>query len=824
MPTPESLATDAEHGDVAAGTGERIAGYGEPSRGGALDRTGSEELSPREVEVLAAIERRLTKAEVAGELFISVRTVESHVASLRRKLAVDSRAGLIAAARRHKGTVIQLPQNSFVGRDEELTTLRSRVTLARWVTVVGPAGCGKTRLALEVAVADRRVPVVAELEHATADTVVSSVARAIGLDADRSSGLLAACGLALEAQPHLLVLDDCDRVTDTVAGMVRELLARARTLTVLVTSRSPLGGTDETIFSLDPLPVTDDVTAGAVRLFLDRASSAAPTNRFTNADISPVARICHRLDGLPLAIELAAARVRHIPVAELAVRLDDGLHLLDRPGPPDRHRTLEAAFEWTWDLLDDDERLVLSQLAAMPLTFDLQMAEAVTRPGAAGVVLRLLDRSLVSQTLGLHQPSRYKLLDSLRRFVLARADSAVVESARLKHAEYHASLANALATQVRTDDSRALVNQAKRLAPDVAAAIDWAATDQPLLAVSLTRSLSILVEHGGPDLDSLAAIARAARAPAVRAAATVTDVFEIGRAQIYGDLDLLDELAALAIETATDDRSRLAARHLAGWAYAYRDRAASALAHLDVAESLAIECDDLWQLASIRQAKGVVLRRADMDDPAGAFTMFESAAQSYALAGDAMHVNNCRYMMAAAAADAGGRVDEATSLIEQCAAYARAVGNDHELAHATLTRVRLSPSPDDESTLLGVIDVFRASGDLRCLTRSYLLLAGQRPHHDQIPLLERALAIAEDANDRGHQTTVLERLITAHWESGAQQRAASTLGALVKRVGLDTAISRCPPALAATLPQWRTAIAEGQTRGYTTAEGHAEAT
>jgi len=785
-----------------------------------LETVGPEELSPREVEVLVAIGRRLTNAEIARELFISVRTVESHIASLRRKLGVDRRSRLIAIARSRRRPVIELPQNSFVGRDEEVADLRALLARSRWVTVVGPAGCGKTRLALEVAVTDALVPVVAEMEHASSDTVVNSVAHAIGIAAGSSADLLAACGVALDGEPCLLVLDDCDRVTDAVAEMVRELMARARSVTVLATSRSPLGGTDETVYSLDPLPVADDETAAAVQLFLDRVAAAAPAVQFSDADIGAVARICRQLDGLPLAIELAAGRVRHIPIAELAVHLDDGLHLLDRAGPPSRHRTVEAAFDWTWELLDADERLVLSQLAALPRTFDLTLAEAVTGPGTARIVLRLLDRSLVSQTVGVSQPRRYRLLESLRSFVLTRADPIAVHAARLAHAEYHATQAAELARRVRVDDSRTLVDEAKRLAPEVATAIDWASTEHAPLAVSLTRSLAALVEHGGPDVDSLAAIARAARTPTVRAAATASDLFEIGKAQIYGDLDLLDDLASLAIEIATDDRSRLAAHHLAGWADTYQDRTASAVAHLDIAERLAIECDDVWQLASIRQAKGVVLRRQD-DDPAGALTLLESAAETYALAGDAMHVNNCRYMMASAAAASGDRLDEAIAWIEHCEAHARSTGNDHELAHATLTRVALVPSPDNDALLLEASDTFRASGDLRCLTRSYLLLAGQSHRRDQIPLLHEALAVANSANDHTHQATVLERLITAQWETGAHRQAATTLGVLINLVGHDTATNRCPPAMIEQLPLWRIAIAEGRARGHAAPDEHA---
>jgi predicted ATPase len=271
--------------------------------------------------------------------------------------------------------------------------------------------------------------------------------------------------------------------------MVRALMARVPSLTVLATSRSPLGGTDETIYNLDPLPVADGADAAAVRLFLDRASSAAPAVQLSDADLATVTRICGHLDGLPLAIELAAARVRHLPVAELAVRLEEGLHVLGRPGTGSRHRTLEAAFDWTWELLDADEQRVLSQLAAIPRTFDLELAEAVTAPGVARIVLGLLDRSLVSPAAGASQPARYRLLDSLRSFLLARADPTIVRAARRANAEYHDRRAGELARRIRIDDSRPLVQRATPITKEFAAA-DRASAGQPPLAVSSSRSLA----------------------------------------------------------------------------------------------------------------------------------------------------------------------------------------------------------------------------------------------------------------------------------------------------------------------------------------------
>ncbi len=774
---------------------------------------GRNELTSRESAVLAAVERRLSNAEIAAEFHISVRTVESHIASLRRKLGADNRAKLIDAARARRGTAVRVPQNSFVGRDGDLDTVRALLDRERWVTVVGAAGCGKTRLALELAAADGRAPVVVELEHATPGEVAGVVARAIGLGADSTGDLVAACGIALEPQPYLLVLDNCDRVTGAVRELVGRLLVLARSLTVLATSRSPVGGSDETVYPLQPLPVDEHAETGAVRLFLDRARSAAPTVRFSAADGESAARICRRLDGLPLAIELAAARVRHLPVPELAARLDEGFGSLDRAGPDSRHRTLEAAFDWTWDLLDDEERSVLSRLAALPGTFDLELAAAVAGPDADRVVLRLLDRSLVTRDAGTGEPRRFGLLDSLRAFVLLHTATEVRQQVRHAHAGYHATRAAGLAARARTDDSRAAADEVRRVSPEVTAALDWAVANRHELVLPLARALAVLVQQYSPQLGSLDGIARAARDPYVRNAAAATDLLEMGLALCYGDLDLVAGLAARAFELAADDPSRLAAHHLAGFSDAYRHRGRSALAHLDVAERLAEQCAELWQLGSVRQARGIALRGLELDDPHGAMTAFESAMRTFALAGDAMHVNNIRYMMAATAAEAGLRRQEAAAWAEQCAAHARSSGNHHELAHALLTRAALSGGPGVDADLAEAIEVFRAVGDLRCLTRGYLRLAGRSPVREQPPLLEQALDVARRAHDLDHQARALELLIRAHWEAGARDRAAATLGALMVVVGDEPAIGRCPEAMVAELDRWAASIAEGQARG-----------
>jgi predicted ATPase/DNA-binding CsgD family transcriptional regulator len=786
-----------------------------------------QELTARESAVLAAVGRRLNNAEIAAEFVISVRTVESHIASLRRKLGVDSRATLISAARSLRRPVVAVPHNSFVGRGRDLATVQALLAQGRWVTVVGAAGCGKTRLTLELAAAGDRVPVVAELEHATSSDVVGVVARAIGLGADGAGDLVAACGVALAAERYLLVLDNCDRVTDAVGALVSKLLALAGSLTVLATSRSPIGGSDETIYQLFPLGV-DDAAAGvasvgersmgdAVEMFLDRARAAAPTAQFSTDEAALVAGICRRLDGLPLAIELAAARVRHLPLAELASRLNEGFGPLDRSGAENRHRTLEAAFDWTWDLLDDAERRVLARLAALPRTFDLELAEAVTEPGAGAVVLRLLDRSLVSATGFAVEPRRFRLLDSLRAFVLDRTNPDVIGEVRRAHLTFHAALATQLAERARMDDSREAVERAKAICPEVNAALDWAIDDHHELALPLVRALSIGVEQYGPDIDSLESIARAARDRRIRDQASADALLEIGIALCYGDLDLVGELADVALASATDDRERLAAHHLAGYADAYRQRGKSALSHLRIAEQLADERLEIWQLASIRQGKGIALRGSELAEFDAALEAFESAMRTFALAGDAMHVNNARYMMASVAVELDNYRAQAVAWAEECAAYARSTGNDHELAHAVLTRASLDADDDVDAALFDAVRTFREVGDLRCLTRSYLQLAGRRPAAEQPALLEQALDVATRAHDVGHRSATLERLVHAYWESGQQHEAARTLGALSNLIGYGPATSGAPEAMAAELDRWKTAIVEGQARGFSAA-------
>ncbi|PXY27926.1 ATP-binding protein [Prauserella muralis] len=773
------------------------------------------DLTRRERETLSAIERRLGNAEIAAEFGVSVRTVESHIATLRRKLGAGTRAELVRAARDLRGAGVPVPPTSFVGRERHADEVRVLLGRTRWVTVTGPAGTGKTRLALEVAAAGTRAAVVAELEHACADDVPVVVAKAVGVVVDPSRDPVQALDVVLGARPHLLVLDNADRVGPATRALVRRLLVAVPGLAVLTTSRMPLGDGAETVYVLPPLD-TDGPDAPAHTLFLDRAQAAAPGLVLTGGEREAVSRLCARLDGLPLAIELAAARVRHLPVAELEARLGDGLGALERDGGG-RHDTLEAAFAWTWDLLDGAERDVLCRLAALPRTFDLDLAEAVTFPGASRVVLRLLDRSLIvpvrpGGSAPDPAPRRFRILAVLRHFALARSPAAVPGEVRRAHAAYHARLAGALVARARVDDSVAAVAEATRLCPELAEALRWAVREQSELALPLARTIAVGIEQYGTDIVSMEALTVAARDHRIRAELTASDLFVVGQALCYHDLDLVTELAELAAERIDGPAAELAARHLAGLCAAYRDRGADALAHLGAATRLAEGLGDRWQLGGVLQAIGIARMSASVGDPAGALEAFTAATEAYAEAGDALHVNNARYMMARSAAAAGRPVQEVAAWAQQCVDYAAEKGNAHQLAHALLVRAPALERAGAERDLATAAAVFESLGDLRCLARASLSLAALHTGRQRLAELDRALGVAQRLHDTQLETQARATLVDALWEDGDHRRAAVEFGYLAERAGVPRAEELCPRPVVTGLAAWPVAVAEGRAR------------
>ena len=375
----------------------------------------------------------------------------------------------------------------------------------RLVTVAGPGGAGKTRLACEVAraVAGRFADGawLAELAPVQDPALVAAVvAAALGVREQPGVPLAEVVARALARRQLLLVLDNCEHVIGAAARLCAGLLASCDDLRVLATSREPLRIAGEARYRLGPLSLPDgDDLAGtggseAVALFTDRARQADAGFVLDGQTGPAVARLVAGLDGMPLAIELAAARVEALGAGQLADRLDDRFGLLtagDRLAPG-RQRSLAAAVEWSYQLLDEQERAVFRAVSVFPGPFTLEAAEAVAEPGAGAVVLRLVECSLlVPPRAGPDGRSRYGMLETLRAYaagLLAGAGEDARVAAAL--AGWAAGVAEQAAAGLQTIEGE--VSAARWLDAEDATmqqALDWAAEHDPAAALRLAVGL-----------------------------------------------------------------------------------------------------------------------------------------------------------------------------------------------------------------------------------------------------------------------------------------------------------------------------------------------
>jgi predicted ATPase/DNA-binding CsgD family transcriptional regulator len=367
-----------------------------------------EQVSAREAEVLAAIRGHQSNAQIAARLHLSIRTVESHVASLLRKAGVSDRRTLAALA---DGPAKGLPvfPTSFVGREQERVSVSAALDGARLVSLVGVGGMGKTRLAVEVAESLERDAVFVDLVPVRAGGVGQAVAQVLGV-VERPPGTPADAVIdRLRTERALLVLDNCEHVIAEVGELIARILRLCPHTTILATSRERLAVPGERLVQVPPLG--DE----AARLFLDRARAADPE---LVAEPAAVEQLCVALDGMPLAIELVAARTASLGVDGVGAALDDLLRLISGGrGPDQRHHSLHDVIGWSLELLDDDERLLFRRLGVFVGGFDLDAVAALNPEQGIGAVADLIGR-LVDRSLVMHRrvgtTTRWSLLETVR--------------------------------------------------------------------------------------------------------------------------------------------------------------------------------------------------------------------------------------------------------------------------------------------------------------------------------------------------------------------------------------------------------------------------
>jgi predicted ATPase/DNA-binding SARP family transcriptional activator len=506
------------------------AGRLEELRLGAIEERVEADLAGGRHDAVVAELRELVAAHpdrerLAGQLMLALhragRSAEALDAyreladTLDQRLGVDPSDALVAlerAIRRSDPTLaaplpvsLPAPASRFIGRERELAETTGLLASTRLLTLVGPGGCGKTRLAIELAA--RALPDHPDGAHfvdlapvASEASIVHAVAAALRVRDQPGEALGAALAAHLRHRRLLLVLDNCEHVAVSAAALSRALLEASPDLRVLATSRQPLGVPGEIVWRVPSLALPDgdagqEAAAGsdAVRLLAERAAAVLPGRGLGDGEAVLAAAVCRRLDALPLAIELVAGRLPSLSLAEVAGHLDRRLALLASAGaaPRRRHQTMGAAIEWSHELLDPEERILFRRLGVFVGGFGLPAAETLAEGDVLPVLLRLIDKSMVVADRVDPATTRYRLLETIRDYALARLDEAGETAAfRRRHAAWCQRLVeDAMSTAVGEQETASA-----RLDPElgnVRAALDWClgAGEAPAQALAIAATL-----------------------------------------------------------------------------------------------------------------------------------------------------------------------------------------------------------------------------------------------------------------------------------------------------------------------------------------------
>ncbi len=437
-----------------------------------------------------------------------------HLQDLEERILLQDPNLALAIASAETPTNLDPPAAAFIGRHQELERITELTRQRPLVTLTGPGGCGKTRLAMEIgrlllSECPDGVWFVDLAPLTPGDEIIDAVAETLHVATETGEEVIDAIRKFLRAKRTLLILDNCEHVIDGCAGLLSKLSLDTESTSVLATSRQRLNVAGETSWTVPPMRLPDPADppesiaeADAVILFIDRARNRNPDLEEDAGTLLSAGQVCRRLDGLPLAIELAAARANVLSIPEIAERLEERLSLLTRGdrGLPHRHVALRETIRWSYDLLTDRERRLFDRLSVFRGGFTLEAARHVgeTASETLDLMSGLVEKSLLQADITASRPTRYRSLETLREFAAARLEEAGLTGACAGlHLDYYLAGARKAAASVGGPDEPAWFAGLDQDHDNFRAALDRAAADNPVAAIELADALTSFWMHRG---------------------------------------------------------------------------------------------------------------------------------------------------------------------------------------------------------------------------------------------------------------------------------------------------------------------------------------
>jgi predicted ATPase/DNA-binding XRE family transcriptional regulator len=786
-------------------------------------------------------------------------------------LTDEERAQLHAAVARRRGPAtaappllpgralsnLPVPITRFIGREQEQAAVLRLLDSSRLLTLTGMGGIGKTRLAIQAAtmLGDRYADGVRLVDlAAVTDPALVPQAIAQGVGADEAPGRSTVDGLThtLRGKTLLLLLDNCEHVRTASGELATTLLRACPSLRVLATSREALGVIGETVWWVpslsvpgampaDPaaLPIpgrsgsigtpTTGLTAASVedvesvRLFCERATAAQAGFALTDANAVAVADICRRLDGIPLALELAAAWIPVLTPEQIAARLEDRFRLLiDRVGIPARHQTLRASLDWSHDLLSRPERLLMERLSAFVGGCSLEAAEGVSVDTAPEVVLDLLAKLVQKSLLVVEQDSsisRYRLLETVRQYAVSRATVEDRIATRDAHLRWYVQLAERAEPYLFRAGREQWLRDLDTELSNIRVALEWAVSaPRPELGMRLCGALHGFwwyrahLREGRQWAERLLALQSDAGRTVARAKALAV-------AGIYGWVKGSQEHARIHVEESVAIWREVGDRY--GLAFSLGQLA---VAHSDpsvvrdsFAESRAIFAD-LGEIESIALSlfqEGYV-RYREFGDVVPATALIEEARRLFRAQNDRLNLGTCAYLLGEIAFYRGA-AERARSLFEESLPLVREAGDKRQTALALAYLGRIADQLGDTDGALALLEESQAirheRGDAGSISEGLAIQAMILMRHGRLKraaaLLAECLELERSRNSRSGIARILEGLAVIANAQGNPRRAASIFGAAqaLREVSGD-----------AVTPTWR-ALYDGTVAGVRSALG-----